>query len=255
MAYTWSWDTIENNRVRFQGKGGYEIIRQAICSGISGDATEQALLAMFSADAGVPHYGDAHPELDFVWLNNIECEIVGPGKAKVTFIYSSQYPFANDPAYTQISEGSTAASYQTCKDYSGTAISVKASSTASATTTQSVPVDVFKPIRSVTFTRIENANPGPLSELYVGKVNSVEWSYDPGSTARQWLCTGITGNSEDGGVTYRVTYSFEKNGDTWDQIVFYVDPVTGRAPGTLDSSNYKSVQLYNTANFNLLGLA
>lgn len=248
MALTWSWDTIENNRVRFGGRHGYEIIRQGIASGITGDPTEQALLAMFENETAVPKYGDPHPELDFVWCNEIEAEIVGPGVAKVTFIYTSDYPFATDPDYIQVDEGSTLTSFETCRDITGADMTVTHEGK-----DQTVLVSKLVPTRTVSFTLLENANPGPKSELYVGKVNSVEWTYDPGSTARQWMCTGITGHSEDGGVTYRVTYSFEKHPWTWDTTQAYIDPITGRAPATLDTDNYKTFVMYSTVNFNLLG--
>ena len=125
----------------------------------------------------------------------------------------------------------------------------------------------FQPTTTLTASRVESVSPGQKSKTYVGKVNSGTWSLDPGCLAREWLCTGIDGSSNDRGSTWNVTYSFEYKPRIvdddrltgWDARVYYIDPDTGRPPSDCNSGDnkgegYKVVQIYDEINFNALGL-
>jgi len=101
---------------------------------------------------------------------------------------------------------------------------------------------------------------------YEGKVNSSTWALNPASEARTWLCTGIGGRSQDNGLTYDVTYTFQYREDTWDETARFVDAGTGQTPsdiiienkGTLPSGQTlygaRDVKLYKEIDFNGLEL-
>lgn len=125
---------------------------------------------------------------------------------------------------------------------------------------------ILVPTTTLTVVRQENASPGRKSRLYTGHVNSTRWSLDPGGSTGAWtpsdpvwLCTGITGDSDDGGRTWVVTYSFQFNRKTWRAEVFYIDEATGRPPADIDDGDNKNrarikVDIYPFANFNRLNL-
>ena len=123
-------------------------------------------------------------------------------------------------------------------------------------------VSVYLPQVSWSLSRQADLSPLDIAKTYTGKINSVPWNVDPSSSAFQWLCTSIIGNSDNDGQTYFVTYSFQFNDDPyWRGTVVYIDPETGRrhkdatdAAGAAPRSiNYPEV--YNDIDFNDLGLA
>lgn len=81
-------------------------------------------------------------------------------------------------------------------------------------------VRYHSPSTTITYTRRELGSPGTFASIYVGAVNSLGVFGDGPGT---WLCTGIPGTSNDGGVTYVVTYNFQRS------------PKIGRKPGTSES--------------------
>jgi hypothetical protein len=116
-------------------------------------------------------------------------------------------------------------------------------------------VSKLVPNTTISVTRRESGSPGFKSRTYVGKVNAGSWSRDPGALARTWLCTAITGRSTDGGSTYEVNYQFQYREETWDETVVYMDTETGRpAVGITDGDGIEEYIIYQTANFNALGL-
>lgn len=115
-------------------------------------------------------------------------------------------------------------------------------------------VQKLVPSMTIVVTRREAASPGDTAKQFVGKVNDGPWSLDSTANARQWLCTSITGRSEDGGLTYTVVYQFERR-ETWDLGIYFINPDTGKPPADLvDGVGIKQVQLYTEADFDLLGL-
>ena len=94
---------------------------------------------------------------------------------------------------------------------------------------------------------METRDPTDISREYAGKCNSGGWGRDLFAAAREWLCTAITGISNDGGETWQVDYEFayserQKDGAStgpgWDEFKYYVDPTTGKPPATVEAINY-----------------
>ena len=92
--------------------------------------------------------------------------------------------------------------------------------------------------------------------IYEGHVNMNTWGLVPDSSEpKTWLCTGIGARTQDRGITYDVTYNFQYRADTWDHTIRFLDPGTGQPPSDLvEGTGYKDVQVYLTADFNLLNL-
>ncbi len=91
--------------------------------------------------------------------------------------------------------------------------------------------------------------------VFEGKLNVAGWWLEPDAATKTWLCTGIGGRSQDNGLTYDVTYTFQYREDTWDADIRFIDPGTGDTPSdVVDGTGFKTVQIYKTADFNLLEL-
>ncbi len=104
------------------------------------------------------------------------------------------------------------------------------------------------------------------SMLYTGKTN-IEPIVDIGrfrepSQAHTWLCTRLGAVSDDGGLTFNVTYEFTFNPDRWRATAVYIDPKTGQ-PGdnlhitdsnTMSGNGVKTFQVVGAENFHLLDL-
>lgn len=114
---------------------------------------------------------------------------------------------------------------------------------------------------------VDNRNRGVAfkSMLYTGKTNiepidasgTGQWA-DP----HTWLCTRLGAVSDDGGLTFNVTYEFTFNPDKWRATAVYIDPKTGQ-PGdnlsildthTMSGNGVKTFQVVGAANFRLLDL-
>lgn len=125
--------------------------------------------------------------------------------------------------------------------------------------TRTVPgrAAVLVPRSTLVIERTETSQPGVVSRSYVGKTNSTTWL---GEAAGSFLCTSITGRSNDGGATYVVTYTFDFDPvDSFQSVVFWEDPMT-RARPALSPSDMSAgngvtwVTVYGSADFNALGL-
>lgn len=91
----------------------------------------------------------------------------------------------------------------------------------------------------------EAVNPSNKAATYVGRVNSSTFL---GKPAKTWLCGPIRGRSDDGGMTYVVTYELYYNPATWATRLFWEDDNGGTHDPVV------SVDIYKEANLNGLGL-
>lgn len=82
-----------------------------------------------------------------------------------------------------------------------------------------------------------------FSQAYCGSVNISVWSSAPGG-ARTWICESARGISRDGGHTYELTVTFRYRSDTWDTLLVFINPDTGKPPHDLEAgTGYKKVRI------------
>lgn len=118
--------------------------------------------------------------------------------------------------------------------------------TVNVTCTKSTPVTTLECRRTVI------TNPLEDSLTYVGMVNTTTWyKKDP----RTWLCTGITGDTPDGGWSWQRTDTFAYKHDGWDQTKAWRDPKTGEIPPDVTSDNgMATFQIYLDREFTEIGI-
>ena len=200
----------------------------------SATSADAALYEILS-NPNVPVRGDPHPFVPGIKVLERDAEPVSddPGRIIVKLRYGVPQPGDPVSGVTTVRTGSGATSEQVNVDLDGQPILTQlqvdtplpdGSGTTTRVDEQVHNVDVERPTTSVEFERVETANPTPQSVRYVGRVNAVTWY---GGAAGTWLCTGIQGNSDDGGATYKVTYSFQYNPNGWNPTVRHRNPQTG----------------------------
>lgn len=111
-----------------------------------------------------------------------------------------------------------------------------------------IPMMVFR------FSRREpsDAYVGDRARNFVGTLNNEPVFGDP---VRTWLCTRIDGVSDDGGITYNVTYEFQYNPETWDPVIVFTNPETGKpVANPVWGESIRRVRVYRLADFFELGL-
>ena len=207
---------------------------------------------------GMPQIGDEHPFIADLELTNHTPSTVDDEVVEVRLRYTRRDEEGNKE-YARIDVGTSVSQDETNIDAAtGDAIKVtKQGSTAPRTAEeeQGGVVPIFVPKSSIVYRRRELGSPGAKSRLYVGKVNSGSFSLDPTAEVGNWLCTGITGPSIDGGKTYDVVYSFEYDANQWVARAFWIDPSTGKpSPDATEFDGWEDFQIYETIDFGGLDL-
>lgn len=241
---------------------GWEIRETAIVSKVVGLGPELIFnayqeLVSFGIDINQPH-----PVVFDAFCTDIE-----PGAISndaVTFrITFKQYDFRN----SVIEVSSSVAQVETDKDSEGNLVTVEYkypddyewnADLQGVTKTQTGLLSKIQPEPSISITRREVILGIDLTGkklLFEGKVNQGGWLLEPDAPTGTWLCTSIGGRSQDNGLTYDVTYTFQFRRNDWGETARFIDPGTGQAPADLvDGVGFKDVRIYETADFNLLGL-
>jgi len=200
----------------------------------------------------LPKIGQAHPDMHNLIIQSITAKHDGPNAANITLAYHN--PSGNNSDKPQVKVGSALRQQTTEIDLNGNRITVAYSCSGEDQdlVTQGARVPVLKPETELTFIRLETTHPATTAKKYAGTVNrSTIFEGPPGG----WLCTAITGSSDDGGKTFIVTYLFQFNENGWQPTVSYIDPKTNRPPANLTAGiGTKQVQLYRDTEFKNLGL-
>lgn len=216
-------------------------------TGLSGP--EDLRLATAIQVVGIPRYGDWHPVLN-VPVSNVRADPVkgSTTQAYVTVEYGLVVEggggwFDNEPSETAAAQmevvstvqGATTEIHQ-AGPKAGQQILVShivedEEAGTSTVIEQGGEVAYEMPMHMVIFRRRENFSPGIAvpggrfgSVEYVSHTNRLQWLGDaPGI----WLCTKMNGYSDDNGVTWNVTYEFQRRLPNWDATAWYRDPATG----------------------------
>lgn len=263
MSFEMTIDIVDVGEVSEDSRG-FRAQRKAIVSGMSGAGANRLYRALTSSivvsstGERMPRYGDPHPAVPgIICLSRTARLANDKGHCEVFLDYGVPDVLTSDPSDTappQIEVGATVQEVDTGLDVNGTVMSVVYNPPlAPGEVGPAIPVTqtgtVRKQIPSVyfRFRRREPNSPGDKAKFYVGTMNATTVFNDP---PKFWLCTGITGTSSDFGASYDVTYEFLRNDETWDAVVAYVDPTTGRIPADVTFVNGLSrFVVYKTTNF------
>lgn len=228
---------------------GWSFVITATLTGIEGvgDYADVKQLYNSLVDSNVPLAGSdlgletGIADLEGCWLRNIESDPLGDGQFHLTLTYqSSQW------GITQIDVGSQLSQIETTNDLFGDPIKLfytypsdyggiepnKEQSRLRVTgeVDQGGTVTIFRPEGSRIYTVRETTDPSIPQNLYEGKVNDAVWWF---KEAREWLCTSITGTSDNAGtspfipLTFINRYEFQYKIGGWDPEAVYSDDLTG----------------------------
>jgi len=247
-------DVIEGSAI-FVSDEGVEIRRIAVISEMTGDAASRMVDAV--ADPRLPEIGSTHPAYGTATLREKSGRPLSHTAVEVTMLYRQENEEQSyDPYQSTIEVGTALSQESSTDDYQGNLVTVIYNG-------KETPATFSKliPQTTVVARRQETMSPLFKSREYVGKVNSGGWTCVANTSARSWMCTRITGNSNDGGETFEVTYEFAYRPPTpegdpgWDKTVYYIDPTTGGMPeDAVPGVGVKTVQIYEAIDFNGLGL-
>ena len=243
-------------------KGWKSLTTTAIVEDVAG--TGDQVLANALVASGVPRMNQIHPYYSALSVASLAPKAVGGGVVEITIGYerpeeggSSSVP-GEDTGSIQV--GASLQSVQANKDAFGDLVQVTHGGK-----TQPATFPMLVPRATIRKTRTRDESPLEDAKEYVGKVNTANGFNLGGNPveARTWLCTAITGHSDDGGETYEVTYEFAYNPDGWDVPWVFFRAPDGKTPsGVIDANGQvidanaavQNVQVYAEINFNGLGL-
>lgn len=237
---------------------GYIATRLMIIDGLSGPV--DAMLWTALQFQQVPARNTFHPTLGgLVCYSREASPIAGqPTQALITLMYGqvNSKQFADNTKPCEISVGSTIQSAETNVDVNGDNLVVTydvkdPTTNQTVTKKQTGKVSIDIPQTVVRLTRREKGSPLQKSIAFVGTVNRDSFL---GNAKACWLCTRIEGQTDDGGVTYMVTYEFQLADDNWNnQTIVYIDPTTNLMPEDADFGNGKErYDFYMEADFSIL---
>lgn len=259
---------IEGNTAA-QTEVGWQIDRILIVTGLDGTYAGYFKNLAATQQAGVPIIGSPHPALATAILRNISVVSMSSEEVKLRLFYSEDFfGFQNISAGATVTQVETNQGYLIIGDTPATTktdiTADKVDSLFAVLDSTGVLVSKFTPELTNSFTIVHfvtNDTINAWAKAFVGKTNTAGWTNNPLDAARTWLCTGITGNSIDNGISYTVTYSFQYKEDKWDTEVIYLNPETGRPYKPVDGTDedphsvIKKYKIHETIDFNLLGLS
>ena len=232
-------------------QSGISAVLVFLVSSLSGDKPNLPYLAYQESE--IPKRGDPHPTIPNLQADTVAVAMNDANKALITVTYRQLSGFKlniNDTEPCQIEIGSSVVEIETPFDVNGEEIllthtaydvspGVAATATAAAIPAGSpIPriigpqqgkIKKQVPILSARFSRRERSAPLEKSLEYTGTVNGGTFL---GGAARTWLCRAINGVSDDGGLSYRVSYEFQYSSERygWDAIAIATDPTKNNEP-------------------------
>lgn len=241
------------------GQRAWEFTRIAMVSGLTAFTRGNDLLgAAITALVGV--VGDigegTYPNHTQAFIREFQPQAVDGETVKVTILYREAVYGA-----ARIEVGSGVAQVESNLDRYGQKIELRYTypadysvnvARAGLTQKQGGTYMRLVPEASVSFRRTEFTSPLIKSTQYTGKINLTPFM---GLPAKRWMCMGINGVSDDGGLTWDVCYSFQAREDTWDEKVFFINPDTGKPPEDLiEGTGMKNPERYTPIEFEDLQL-
>lgn len=219
-----------------------------------------AFLQLALNDPSIPIMGSAHPTFAGIVVQSLVASPFGEGgkHALVSVSYSAPATKNNPPQLGEkprISVGSSVVSGKTQKGFDirtgrGTDLTLTPSPSRNLPA-QTASVDISIPLTVLRYTRRESVSPEEANDIYVCTINKNKIGR---YAAHQLLCTSITGDSDDGGLTYVTTYEFMRNRDGWDiDVVYIVDGNPVSNPSFNDNTRAQ-FRIYAETDFNKIGV-
>jgi len=254
-------DILDNPTGRFTFDG-WTLERTAVVTGVTGSGHTKILNAMNTA--GIPALGDQHPSGADCYLREAIPTADSSDIVRIRLVYADPANMSHRQQLDTIEVGGTLSQISTNKDRFGAIMYTSydypadyeyGDDLAGKTIDQGGLASIFTPEHTKIKSRLEYSDPSTTAEDFVGAVNTAGWNLAPSALVGTWLCTGILGRSNDGGMSFVVTYSFQYRADSWATEIIFIDPRTGKPPDDLVAdTGYKSYEHYNIMNFNYLGL-
>jgi hypothetical protein len=239
------------------GKNGYRATRVAHVTEIAGDVDEWLFNAI--TDAQLPDYGDAYPAFPGITLNNLVCDPLGGGKARVVMSYSNDDSAAG---VTSFRISSSTSLEQVEKDQEGNRLqahfrAILQGGAGYVSGSRLWTAEVERPSTTMDFSYQSSVNPYSDLSKYQGTINSVMFN---GNAAGTVLCSFSIDKSGD---EYDVRLSFSVNPNGWefkgavkiDDLALPLNPSTAGADTGLDHhTGIKQFNLYPVADFTALDM-
>ncbi len=241
--------------------GTFSLFETVTVNGLETVGASKILEALDLAEAQI---GTPHPEVTNMELRNATASVVTGDVIQLRMEYRQRqfaaFSTVQDEIQSRLQVGSTLSQEQVNTDVNGKLLIVSYNlkdengDSTGVRKQQTGTVAVLLPQSTITVNREELESPLDKSRRFTGKANNGGWLLDPAATARTWLCTGITGNTQDNGDTWDVTYSFQFDRDIWDATIVFRDE-TGQVPGDVEEKKLggggiSTYQMYKTVDFN-----
>lgn len=239
-----------NQEQRFTNtRNGPVVVVSGILENLSGPAETRLIDAGLAPD--MPRVGDFHHYLTDLPVDDVDIAPVdgSPSKAYVRIRYAyptgsdgfTNFPDETAPPQIEIVSAVVPMTTEFCYATAGNNINknqivllhITEEDETSIPHYQVGEVEVQVPVEIVRYRRRENVTATALrtkARDYVGTINKEPIFPDSNGVydvARMWLCTRLGGPSDDGGLSYNVTYEFQRNVDGWDKVVVFRNPDTG----------------------------
>lgn len=233
---------------------GYRLERVVIVEGVTGQAYEKLPNAVQELVNDGIYIGKVHPADSSAHLRSIVPESITGQKVRLRLAYSQPHSQYEQPrsGQTLIRYDARVSQERTHYDKDGNLLEVTftypnqsdlenyypdcddPSAYAGKTIKQTSEASKFVPQFNAQYTRTLAYDPAFLARDYVGTVNIMAWK---NHTAGTLLCTGITANSNDDGLTYRTSFYFQYRPDTWVSTIMFRLPWSGKPPKAAELAN------------------
>jgi hypothetical protein len=223
------------------------------------DTLAQAALAQDGTTGlRIPLYGQPHPAVVGLYVNNIEAMPIGNSRtsARVKVRYATPEAESVPNAIRVAITGSSRAKLISKNPADGSKLMVKYTDSSGNVLQEFLQVPALAPNTILEFTRQELLSPLKKSQQFRRTVNSSAWQ---GGDVKTWLCRAIDATSLNNLARYEVKYIFEYDPDGWQRTEYYRDPYTGKIPDDVSESNNNDQGIakllpYATTDFSQLGL-
>lgn len=236
---------------------GTHVTERHLVEDLSGDVRGRLFAAILSA--GIPRVGDVHPLDSTIRVDRVVASMADARSSQTQAIVTVDYGFPSEAGNIFNQDPDDPAALPTTE----VATTLQSATTFFATNRQPLVirtpgeppegdeegppaprkvlagVDFQIPMTTFIYRRRERNNPQQKSLDFVQHIDGDDTVPGTGfifgePRKHHWLCTAISGSTDDGGDTYNVTYEFQRHPDTWDPIVVDIDPKTGRPPDDVD---------------------